>query len=78
MFFFDPTYLCFMAPGFLLVLFASWYVNSAYNKWGRIPVRSGMTGTEADQGLIMNGGLGGVHPPNICGESHHNFKRHWL
>ena len=47
MFYLDPTYLCFMAPAFLLVMFASWYVNSTYNKWLRVPVRSGMTGAEA-------------------------------
>ena len=52
MFFLDPTYLCFMAPGFLLVMFASWYVKSAYNKWGRVGVRSGLTGAQAAQRLI--------------------------
>ncbi len=60
MFFFDPTYLCFMIPGFLLVMLASWYVNSAYNKWGRVGVRSGLTGAQAAQRLINSGGLGGV------------------
>ena len=57
MFFLDPTYLCFMAPGLLLVMFASWYVNSAYSKWGRVPVRSGLTGAQAAQRLITSGGL---------------------
>ncbi len=60
MFFFDPTYLCFMAPAFLLMMFASWYVNSAYSQWSRVPVRSGMTGAEAARRLIMTGGLSGV------------------
>jgi Zn-dependent membrane protease YugP len=57
MFFYDPTYLCFMAPGFLLVLLASWYVNSAYGKWSRVPVRSGLTGAQVAQRLIANGSL---------------------
>jgi len=60
MFFMDPTYLCFMIPGLLLVMLSSWYVNSAYRKWGRVPVRSGLTGAQAAQRLISSGGLYGV------------------
>ncbi len=70
---FDPTYLCFMAPAFLLVMFASWYVNSAYNKWLRVPVRSGMTGAEAAQRLIMTGGLQGVQVQGIGGNLTDNY-----
>ena len=73
MFFLDPTYLCFMAPGLLLVMFASWYVNSAYRKWGRVPVRSGMTGAEAAQRLIMSGGLNGVQVQAIGGNLTDNY-----
>ncbi len=71
--FFDPTYLCFMAPAFLLVMFASWYVKSAYNKWLRVPVRSGMTGAEAAQRLIMTGGLQGVQIQGIGGNLTDNY-----
>ncbi len=73
MFFLDPTYLCFMAPGFLLVLFASWYVKSAYNKWGRVRVRSGLTGAQAAQRLIMSGGLAGVQIQEIGGNLTDNY-----
>ncbi len=71
--FLDPTYLCFMAPAFLLVMFASWYVKSAYNKWLRVPVRSGMTGAEAAQRLIMTGGLQGVRIQGIGGNLTDNY-----
>jgi len=71
--FLDPTYLCFMAPAFLLVMFASWYVNSAYNKWLRVPVRSGMTGAQAAQRLIMSGGLQGVQVQGIGGNLTDNY-----
>ncbi len=73
MFFPDLTYLCFMAPGLLLVMFASWYVNSAYRKWSRVPVRSGMTGAEAAQRLIMSGGLNGVQVQGIGGNLTDNY-----
>lgn len=73
MFFYDPTYLLFMAPGFLLVLLASWYVNSAYNKWSQVRVRSGLTGAQAAQRLIMSGGLNGVQIQGIGGNLTDNY-----
>ena len=73
MFFLDPTYLCFMAPGFLLVLFASWYVKAAYNKWGRVGVRSGLTGAQAAQRLITSGNLAGVQIQTIGGNLTDNY-----
>jgi len=73
MFFMDPTYLCFMVPGFLLVLFSSWYVKSAYNKWGRVRVRSGLTGAQAAQRLIVSGGLSGVQIQEIGGNLTDNY-----
>jgi len=73
MFFFDPTYLCFMAPGFLLVMLSSWYVNSAYKKWSQVRVRSGLTGAQAAQRLIMSGGLNGVQVQGIGGNLTDNY-----
>jgi Zn-dependent membrane protease YugP len=58
--FFDPTYLCFMAPAFLIMALASWYVNSTFKKWSQIRARSGLTGAQAAQRLISAGGLMGV------------------
>ena len=73
MFFFDPTYLCFMAPGFLLVMLSSWYVNSAYKKWSQVRVRSGLTGAQAAQRLISSGGLFGVQIQGIGGNLTDNY-----
>jgi len=52
MFFFDPIYLIFMIPAFILMGITSWYVQSAYNKWSRIRASSGLTGAQAAQQLI--------------------------
>ena len=60
MLFFDPTYLIFMIPAFILMMLASWYVKSAYNKWSRVPSNSRLTGAQAAQRLISMGGLYGV------------------
>jgi Zn-dependent membrane protease YugP len=54
MFFFDPTYLIFMIPAFLLMALSSWYVKSAYNKWSKVRARSGLTGAQAAQRLIQS------------------------
>jgi Zn-dependent membrane protease YugP len=52
MFFFDPTYLIFMIPAFILMSLASWYVQSAYRQWSRVPARSRLTGAQAAQRLL--------------------------
>jgi hypothetical protein len=52
MFFFNPTYLLFMAPAFILMMLTSWYVKSAYNKWSKVPASSRLTGTQVAQRLI--------------------------
>lgn len=54
MFFFDPTYLLFMAPAFLLMAATSWYVKAAYKKWSQVRAQSGLTGAQAAQRLITS------------------------
>jgi Zn-dependent membrane protease YugP len=68
--FYNSEYLCFMVPAFLLVMIAQLYVNSAYSKWGRVAVRSGLTGAQAAQRLISSGQLGqmGVQIERIGGK----------
>ena len=82
MFLFDPIYLLFMAPAFLLMLFSSWYVKSAYNKWSKVPARSRLTGAQAAQRLIQNsyyttalggGDLRDVRIAGIGGELSDNY-----
>jgi Zn-dependent membrane protease YugP len=68
MFYYNSDYLCFMVPAFLLVMLAQLYVNSAYSKWGKVGVRSGLTGAQAAERLINNGGLTGVRVERIAGK----------
>jgi Zn-dependent membrane protease YugP len=60
MFFFDPIYMIFMIPAFLLMALTSWYVNSAYKKWSQVPAQSRLTGYQAAQRLISTGAMYGV------------------
>ena len=65
--FLDPTYLCFMAPAFILMMLAQLYVTSSYSKWSRVAARSGLSGAQAAQRLISSGGLYNVSIQPIQG-----------
>ncbi len=73
MMFFDPTYLLCMAPAFVLMMLASWYVNSSYRTWLRVRARSGLTGAQAAERLISAGGLYGVRVEGISGNLTDNY-----
>jgi uncharacterized protein len=68
MFFLDPRYMMFMLPAMLLMMLVQFYVNSAYSKWNKVPARTHLTGAEAAQRLISNGGLYGVTIEGIQGK----------
>ncbi len=68
MFFFDPTYLIFMIPAFILMALTSWYVKAAYNKWSRVAAGSRFSGHEATRRLIASVGLPGVKIQGTPGE----------
>ncbi|MCE9647136.1 MAG: zinc metallopeptidase [Chloroflexi bacterium] len=65
--YFNPTYLIYMIPAFILMALTSWYVKSAYNKWSRVPAQSRLTGAQAAQQLISAGNLYGVQIQGIAG-----------
>ena len=56
MFFFDPTYLFFMAPGLALSLWASWRVKSSFRKYSQVRSSRGISGAEAATELLRRGG----------------------
>lgn len=66
-FLFDPRYMMFMLPAFLLMMIVQWYVQSAYRRWSQVPARSRLTGAEAAQRLISAGGLYGVRIEGVQG-----------
>ncbi len=68
MFYFDPRYILFMAPAFIIMMLVQWYVNSAYQRWSKVPTRTRMTGAQAAQHLIQRGGLAGVSVEGISGK----------
>ncbi len=65
--FFDPTYLIFMIPAFILMGITSWYVQHAYSKWSKIRAGSNLTGYQAAQRLLSTGSLYGVQIQGTAG-----------
>lgn len=66
-FFYNPYYLIFMVPAFLLMLATQWYVNSAYRKWSQVRASSRATGAEAAERLMRYGGLSQVRIESVAG-----------
>ena len=66
--FFDPLYLVFMIPAFILMGITSWYVRHAYNKWSKIRAGSNLTGYQTAQRLLSTGSLYGVQIQGTPGE----------
>ncbi len=65
--YFNPTYWLFMAPAFLIMMAAQFYVNSTYKKWSRVPSRSRVSGAQAAERLIRYGGLYDVEVQGVRG-----------
>jgi Zn-dependent membrane protease YugP len=68
MFFFNPQYLLFMAPAFIAMLAAQWYVKSTYRKWGQIRNQRGISGAEAAKRLTTKAGVGEIKIQQIAGQ----------
>jgi Zn-dependent membrane protease YugP len=72
MFYFDPTYMLFMIPAFLIMLIAQGYVNGAYKKWSQVMATSRFTGAQAAERLISAGGLN-VNVDSVRGNLTDNY-----
>jgi Zn-dependent membrane protease YugP len=57
-----------MIPAFLLMMFAQFYVNSAYKRWSQVRTRSGINGSEAARRLMQFGSLYGVQIEPVGGK----------
>lgn len=63
--FFDPMFLLFIAPAFLLAMYAQWKVKSAYAQMSQ--VRASMSGYEAARRVLDAGGLQNVDIEQVPG-----------
>ncbi len=67
LFYYDPLYLCLMAPAVLLMLLAQWYVSSAYSRWSRVPNSARLSGAEVAALLARRAGLFNIHIEPVQG-----------
>jgi uncharacterized protein len=65
--FFDPIYLLFMVPGFLLAMWAQFKVKSTFQKFAQVPTSTGVSGERAADILIRSNNLQ-VRTAHIGGE----------
>jgi Zn-dependent membrane protease YugP len=49
------------------MLVTQWYVSSSYKKWSQVPNRNRLSGSDAAQRLIRNGGLNDVRVEGVAG-----------
>jgi len=57
MFLWDPSYIIFMLPAFLLVMLAQIWVSSIYRKWSQVHNSNNISGVEAARHLLSYGNL---------------------
>ena len=71
---FDPIYFVFLAPAFLLSLFASFRTKSAFKKYSKVRASSGMTGAQAAARMLANAGIDDVKIVRTAGRlsDHYN------
>jgi Zn-dependent membrane protease YugP len=67
MFYYNPSYLIYMLPAFLLMMIAQWYVSSSYRKWSRVPGSRQLTGAQVADQLRREGGLQDVRIEEVGG-----------
>ncbi|MBI5500899.1 MAG: zinc metallopeptidase [Deltaproteobacteria bacterium] len=58
--FFDPLYLLFMVPGFLLAAITALVVRTRFSRFEKVPLRSGLSGAEVAREILRRQGLSGV------------------
>jgi len=66
--FFDPMYLVFVAPALILGIWAQAKLRSAFGKYSRIGLNSGMSGAEAARHILDRAGLMDVPVQEIGGQ----------
>ncbi len=67
-FYFDPLFLLFAIPPLILGLWAQTRVRSAFNKYSKVGVSTGMTGAQAARRILDGSGLQNVTVERVSGK----------
>jgi Zn-dependent membrane protease YugP len=60
-------YFLYILPGLLLTMWAQWRIKSAYAEGSRVAAKSGLTGAEAADAIMKDGGATGVAIEPVAG-----------
>ncbi len=71
--FFDMTYLMYMIPGLLVVLWAQWKMKSTFKKYEHEYTRQGLTGAQAARSILDRNGLQQVQVVPVSGHLTDHF-----
>lgn len=71
--YFNPSYLVFVLPAFLLAMFAQFKVKSAYAKWTKVANQRRITGLDAANAILRPEGLLDVQVRGIPGVLSDNY-----
>ena len=66
-YYFDYTYLLFLAPAIIITMIAQIGVKTTFNKYSRVRSHSGMTGREAAETILRRAGIYDVRVERISG-----------
>lgn len=66
--FFDPTYLLFMVPGFLLMMWAQSKVKGTYRRYAQVRSTMRMTGAQVAETILRKKGIYDVRVEPVAGE----------
>ncbi len=59
--FFDPAYFIVLSPALILMVWAQYKVKSAFGKYSKVDVHSGLTGAETAAEILRSNGISDVH-----------------
>lgn len=71
--FLDPKYFIFLAPGFLVMLWAQWKLKGTFRRYREIPNSRGLTGAQAASAVLRYAGVTDVRIEPIPGELSDHF-----
>ena len=67
MFYYSYSYLFYMLPGLLLMLYAQFKVRHSFSKYGKVTNSRGLTGADAAREVLRQNGVDGVRIEHVSG-----------
>ncbi|MGV8082940.1 MAG: zinc metallopeptidase [Coriobacteriia bacterium] len=72
---FNSSWILLMLVSLALGLLTQGYINSAYRRWSRVPLRSGLTGAQVAERVLSLNGIGtGIGGPAVMGIAPRNVR----